>query len=315
MPIDPRDKEHEDPEKIDLNVPRRAQYLHSAWKKHQDAVFWVDIDLAIKGGLTFYQTRSNAIILQGTLPAYCIPKVVRLKTGEVLYEKSYMSPRPPPKISLRHDWTRGEVPLDSTVDQQPEEKVVRQSRGEVSQHATFSQLTQRIPKPICDRSGQPDNTQDVFVVKGETSRSQEIDEKCFHEELFSSDRSGQLDITPGVIRAHNNLSEDIRVEQTHDRSGQPDKHTIERQDAPEVHREITMLNTDSELTREIIEEDIDFKIPGLPHSTVKQLHSASRRSRIDSENREPPAPTCSSTRLTTESIIKSFQSRIKTNDS
>ena len=32
-------------------------------------VFWVDIDLAIKEGLTFYQTRSNAIILQGTLPA------------------------------------------------------------------------------------------------------------------------------------------------------------------------------------------------------------------------------------------------------
>ena len=62
-----------------------------------------------------------------------------------------------------------------------------------------------------------------------------------------------------MIRAHNNLSEDIRVEQTHDRSGQPDKHTIERQDAPEVHREITMLNTDNELTREIIEEDIDLK--------------------------------------------------------
>ena len=65
--------------------------------------------LAIQKGLTFYQTRSNAIILQGTLPAYCIPNVVRLKIGEVLYEKSYMSPRPPPKISFRHDhdWTRG----------------------------------------------------------------------------------------------------------------------------------------------------------------------------------------------------------------
>ena len=46
LPIDPRDKEHKDPEKIDLNVPRRAQYLHNAWKKHQDAVYWVDIDLA-----------------------------------------------------------------------------------------------------------------------------------------------------------------------------------------------------------------------------------------------------------------------------
>ena len=80
-----------------------------ACKKHQDAVLWVDFNVAIERGLTFYQTRSNAIILQGTLPAYCIPKVVRLKTGEVLYEKSYMSPRPPPKISLRHDhdWTRG----------------------------------------------------------------------------------------------------------------------------------------------------------------------------------------------------------------
>ena len=39
---------------------------------------------------------------------------MRLKTGEVLYEKSYMSPRPPPKISLRHDhdWTRGNDELD-----------------------------------------------------------------------------------------------------------------------------------------------------------------------------------------------------------
>ena len=83
LPIDPRDKDHQDPEHIDLNVPRRAQYLHNAWKRHQDAVFWVDIDLAIEKGLTFYQTRSNAIILQETLPTYCIPKVVRLKTGEV----------------------------------------------------------------------------------------------------------------------------------------------------------------------------------------------------------------------------------------
>ena len=30
VPIDPRDNSHKDPEKIDLNVPRRAQYLHRA---------------------------------------------------------------------------------------------------------------------------------------------------------------------------------------------------------------------------------------------------------------------------------------------
>ena len=106
LPIDPRDKEHKDPEVIDLNVPRRAQYLHKAWKRHQDAVYRVDVNLAIRKGLTFYQTRSNAITLQETLPAYCVPKVVGMETGEVLYGKVYMSPRPPPKISLKHEWKR-----------------------------------------------------------------------------------------------------------------------------------------------------------------------------------------------------------------
>ena len=126
--VDPRDKSHKDPEVIDLNVPRRAQYLHNAWKRHQDAVYWVDIKLAIRKGLTFYQTRSNAIILQGILPAYCIPKVVRLKTGEVLYEKVYRSPRLPPKISLRHDWTKE---LGSKVVKQAEGETVRQPAGEL----------------------------------------------------------------------------------------------------------------------------------------------------------------------------------------
>ena len=45
LPIDPRDKNHKDPKYIEFSVPRRAKYVHNAWKKHQDAVFWVDIDL------------------------------------------------------------------------------------------------------------------------------------------------------------------------------------------------------------------------------------------------------------------------------
>ena len=137
LPVVPRDKGHKDPEKIDLNVSRHAQYLHSAWKKHQDAIYWVDIDVAIRKGLTFYQTRSNAIILQGILPAYCIPKVVRLKTGEVLYDKVYMPPRPPPKISLKHEWKRE---LGS--------EVVRQPEGQVARLAKFFQPTQPTPNPI-----------------------------------------------------------------------------------------------------------------------------------------------------------------------
>ena len=99
------DKSHKDPDVIDLSVPRHAQYLQNAWKRHQDSVYRFDINLDIKKRLTFYQTRSNAIFLQETLPAYCIPKDVRMETGEGTYEKVYMSPRPPPKISLKHDST------------------------------------------------------------------------------------------------------------------------------------------------------------------------------------------------------------------
>ena len=46
--VDPMDKSHKDPDEIDLTVPRRAQYLHNAWKRHQDAVYWVDINLSIE---------------------------------------------------------------------------------------------------------------------------------------------------------------------------------------------------------------------------------------------------------------------------
>ena len=39
LPVDPRDESHKDPEYVDFSVPRLARYMHSAWKKHQDAVF------------------------------------------------------------------------------------------------------------------------------------------------------------------------------------------------------------------------------------------------------------------------------------
>ena len=185
LPIDPRDKGHKDPEHIDLNVPRRTKYLHNAWKKHQDAENWVDINLAIEKGLTFYQTRSNAIILQETLPAYCIPKVVRLKTGEVLYEKVYMSPRPLANISLKHEWKRE---LGSEVARQPEGEVARQPEGEVARQAFFFQTAQPIPNPIRERSGRPDNMKDGR----NTWSSQEIHVNSFCEELSSSERTGLL---------------------------------------------------------------------------------------------------------------------------
>ena len=204
-----------------------------------------------------------------------------------------MSPPPPPKISLRHDhdWTRGKVQLGSTVDQQPEGEIVRQSRG-VVQHETLSQPTQPIPKPIRDRSGQREDTKDVFVVEGEMPRSHEIDEKGFHEKLCVSDGSGQLEITLSVIEARI-LSENTRVEQAHAGSGQfveqnsSRAHTVTEQHAPDEHREIASFDTNNEFNRAINEEDIDFNVPGVPHSTVKQLHGASVRDLIQKIENHP----------------------------
>ena len=84
-----------------------------------------------------------------------------------------------------------------------------------------------------------------------------------------------------------------RVEQTHDGSGQPDErnsssaHTVKEQFAPDDNRDIALFNTDNEFIRAINEEDIDFNIPGLPHSAVKQLHGASVREFIQKIENHP----------------------------
>ena len=144
LPVNPRDEDHKDPEYIDYSVPRLARYLQNTWKKHQDTVFWIDIDLGIiTEGLKFYQTRSNAIILQGVLPPSCIVRAERLKGGEPLYKRQYLSPRPPPKISLRHDlnWTRGNDQLGSTVEHRP----VGETRSTVTWRNTSTWFFQANP--------------------------------------------------------------------------------------------------------------------------------------------------------------------------
>ena len=282
LPVDPMDKNHKDPDVIDLSVPRRAQYLHKTWKRHQDAVHWVDINLAMRKGLKFYQTRSNAIILQETLPAYCIPKVVRMETGEVIYENVYMSPRPQPKISLKHDWKR-ELGQNMLNDQ----------KDKLCNYLEVSNRTNQFQIQVVRERRDP-----LLKMTREPCRAQEIDVHSFHEEVVSSERTGR----PVVERSktHTRSSDDsksLNVELAHDRSGQPvvetntenvpdscqtrschesetfnvgDKTLRERTVRPVVNHddsshEQTMLN----------EVNMDFQIPGLPHSVVKHAQSTS----------------------------------------
>ena len=71
----------------DVTKPRVAVYQQN-WKKHQNTLCWANLRVAQKKGLTFDQTRSNAILLVNTLPAACILKVVALSSGDELCNKT-----------------------------------------------------------------------------------------------------------------------------------------------------------------------------------------------------------------------------------
>ena len=122
------DKSHKDLDTIDLSVPRLAQYMLKAWKKHQNMVYWVDINFALKKGLKFYRTKSNAVILCDTLPAYCVSKIFLMKSKDVIYQKENVSPQPPPTISYKDYWM---CVLDSDV-----------ARGSSIRHPTNRTKTQ-----------------------------------------------------------------------------------------------------------------------------------------------------------------------------
>ena len=74
-----------------------------------------------------------------------------METGEIIYGKENESPRPPPKISLKHDW-------------------MKELGSEVARQAEVNQPNQPNPNPNHDRTRRP-------VVTENTSRSsaQEID--------------------------------------------------------------------------------------------------------------------------------------------
>ena len=136
-----------------------------------------------------------------------------METGEVIYEKVFASPRPPPKISLKHGRMKE---LGSEVARQP--------GGGVAGQAKSAQSNQPNPNPDHDvRTGTPVVCRDTSHAQG-ASRSQEIDTCSSREEAVNHDRT----VRPVVCRDAN-----------HERS---------------------MPN----------EVDIDFRIPGLPHSVVNQ---------------------------------------------
>ena len=230
-----------------------------------------------------------------------------MKTGEDLYEKVFMSPRPPPKISLKHEWKRE---LGSEHAQ----------RAEAGQPSGSFQSNQPTLNPIRERSVRPDITHDVIGVQDErkTSRSQEIDVSSFCEELSSSERTGRLVTGPvpgkpvhetSVIQTRSSEDrKDFNVEQAHERTGRPvithDVINVSDSSQTRSAHESETFNVEDEKLRErtersvadhdvshesimVNESHMDFRIPGLPHSVVKHAQSTSVRELIQKIENHP----------------------------
>ena len=158
-------------------------------------------------------------------------------------KEQYLSLRPPPKISLKHDlnWSKGKD-QGSTVEHRPVGKFVQQSLGETLQSGS-SKLTQ-FPEPIEDRKGQP--------------VTQEIVGKL-QEELSSSDRSEKPE-----------KKEEQHV-RNHDGSGKPDG----EERLHKVQEDCHLKNRDDadKFNLAMDDENIDFNISGIPDATVKRSQS------------------------------------------
>ena len=97
--------------------------------------FGLILILRFREGSTFYQTRSNAIILQGTLPALLYSKSCEIEDWRSLKREIILvsSTTTQDLTTTRSRLDKRNEQLGSTVEQQPVGKIVRQSFEEVQQ--------------------------------------------------------------------------------------------------------------------------------------------------------------------------------------
>ena len=195
-----------------------------------------------------------------------------------MYERRYLSPRPPPKISLKHDHN-GPEGMINWVLQLNNSQLENSFNSLLEKHLVLHLPIQSNPNPIQSviESGNPWRRKQFFVEKGKTSHSQEIVGKRLQEEPGSSDRTGKL------VKC-----EDNRVMHVHDTTGKPvesSTHTVQEFGSPE-HRDTASSNA-NKFNLATDEENIDFNIPRVPNSMVKRSHGVNVHNLIQKIENHP----------------------------
>ena len=175
---------------------------------------------------------------------------------------------------------------------------------QVGQLSRSFQSNQPIPNPSRERTVGPVVKDDTRTVQDgrKTSRSQEIDVNFLNEELSSSDRTGRLVETSVIHSRSSEDSKDPNVEMAHDRTRrlvvETNTENVPESSQTRSVREDGAFNVGDKTLRErtvrpvvnhdnsshvetmLNEAEMDFRIPGLPHSVVKHAQSTSVRQLI-----------------------------------
>ena len=171
-----------------------------------------------------------------------------------------MSPRPPPKISLKHEWKRE---LGSEHAQ----------RSKVGQLSRSFQSNQPILNPIRERTERPVIETSVIQARSSEDRKDPNVEKA-HERtrrLVSVTNTENVPDSSQTRSVHESETINVGDKTLRERTGRP---VI---DHDEMSHEKIMVN----------EADMDFRIPGLPHSVVKHAQSTSVRELIQKIENHP----------------------------
>ena len=121
-------------EPYNVKEPRVVLY-RTKWKVNRNAENWINLKSTQNRRLVFWQTNSNAIILDNSVPADCLAKVVHYKTREILHQQIHLSPHPPPKVSLKSVWqvqheSTGKLVADQVTTIPDENFMISTQQGE-----------------------------------------------------------------------------------------------------------------------------------------------------------------------------------------
>ena len=149
------DKEHEDPYKAWLH--QTTSCMEQAEESGKDTrtrcIGSIYSLLNVKDWSSVKQDVMQSSFTN-TLPVYCISKVVVMESGEIIYEKVYVAPRPPPTISFNDNGMKDldSEPNESNQNQKPYYQERWDPMGE-------QQFTQEIVKDVLFGSLKAPNTQ------------------------------------------------------------------------------------------------------------------------------------------------------------